>query len=119
MYVSTAILAALLGIGFIMVGIGKVADIKMMAEIRQHLGLQSVLFKIIGALEILGGAGIMLGLHPDLTIIGVLAGVGLVGMTIGAGFYHQKAGDAMKLRLPAVMAGSLIMFYIILRIGSA
>ena len=119
MNVSTAILAVLVGVGFIMMGVAKLADMKMMAEMRQHLGLPSVLFKLVGALEIIGGAGIMLGLHSDLPIIGVLAGVGLVGMTIGAGFYHQKAGDDMKARLPAVMAGSVTILYIILRIGSA
>jgi uncharacterized membrane protein YphA (DoxX/SURF4 family) len=119
MNVSTAILAVLVGVGFIMMGVGKLADMKMMSDVRHHLGLPSVLFKVIGALEILGGIGIMLGLHSDLATIGVLAGVGLVGMTIGAGFYHQKAGDSMKGRLPAVIAGSLIILYIILRIGSA
>jgi len=119
MFVSTVILAILLGACFIMLGFAKVTDMKVMAEMRQHLGVPRVFFMLIGALEILGGAGVMFGLHSDLAVIGVLAGVGLVGMTIGAGFYHQKAGDKMKDWLPAVLVGSLVIIYMILRIGSA
>jgi hypothetical protein len=40
-------------------------------------------------------------------------------MTIGAASYHQKAGDGMKEWLPAVMMGSMAIFYVILRIATA
>ncbi len=119
MWILTVILAVLLGVGFVMFGVGKLASVKMMAEAQQHLGLPSGMFKMIGALEVLGGAGVLIGLHADLPVIGVLAGVGLVGMTIGAAFYHQKAGDAMKEWLPAVVMGSMAIFYIIMRIATA
>ncbi len=92
----TVVLAVLLGVGFIMFGVGKLIGVKLMAEAQRHLGLPSGLFKMIGALEVLGGVGVIVGLHEDLPVIGVLAGVGLIGMTVGAAFYHQKAGDSMK-----------------------
>lgn len=119
MYVLTVIVAVLLGVGFVMLGVGKIVGVKMMTETRQHLGLPSGLFNVIGGLETLGGVGVLIGLHDDLPIIGILAAVGLVGMTIGAAAYHQKAGDAMKEWLPAVAMGSIAIFYIILRIATA
>ena len=102
-----------------MIGIGKLVDVAMMAKLREHLGLPGGLFRVIGSLEVLGGAGVLVGLYDDLSVIGVLAAVGLVGMTIGAAFYHQKAGDAMKDWLPAVTMGSIAIFYVILRIATA
>ena len=57
MYVLNVIVALLLGVGFLMLGVGKIIGVKIMTEARQHLGLPSGLFKVIGGLEILGGAG--------------------------------------------------------------
>lgn len=119
MTVAMMILAALIGVAFFMFGIGKILDVSMMAQAREHLGIDRSLFRIVGALEILGAVGVVVGLHEDLPVIGVLAGVGLIGMTIGATFYHQKAGDSIKEWLPAVVMGSLVIFYIILRVGTA
>ena len=119
MFVLTVIVAVLLGVGFVMFGVGKLADVTMMTEAREHLGLPSGLFRVFGCLEVLGGAGVLLGLHQDLPVIGVFAAIGLVGMTIGAAFYHQKANDAMKDWLPAVMMGSVAILYAILRIATA
>ena len=118
MYTLNVIVAVLLGVAFLMFGAGKLAGVKQMVEARQHLGLPSGLFKVIGALEVLGGAGVVIGLHEDLPLIGVLAALGLIGMTIGAAAYHQKAGDTIKEWLPAVVMGSLAIFYIILRIAT-
>jgi hypothetical protein len=49
----------------------------------------------------------------------VLAAVGLVLLTIGATYYHQTAGDAAAYWLPAVVMGSLAIFYVIARIASS
>jgi len=119
MFIVTIILAAMLGAGFIMFGVGKLTSHQMMVEAQQHLGLEDGLFKAIAGLEVLGGIGVLAGLHSDLPLIGVLAAIGLIGMTIGAVFYHQKAGDEMKEWLPAVVMGSVAIFYIIMRIASA
>ena len=119
MNVLSVIVAVLLGVAFLMFGIGKLVDVKPMAQARQHLGLPTGLFRVIGGLEVLGGVGVIVGLHEDLPLIGVLAAVGLVGMTIGAAAYHQKAGDSMKQWLPAVAMGSMAIFNIILRIATS
>lgn len=119
MTTALTILAVLVAVAFFMFGVGKILDVSMMATAREHLGIDRSLFKIVGALEILGALGVIAGLHEDLPVIGVLAGIGLIGMTIGATFYHQKAGDSIKDWLPAVMMGSLVIIYIILRVGTA
>jgi len=102
-----------------MSGFAKLAGVGQVDTNRQHLGIDPGLWRAIGALDILGGLGVLLGLLADLPVIGVLAAVGLIGMTIGAVFYHQKAGDSIKQWLPAVVVGSLAIFYIILRIATA
>jgi uncharacterized membrane protein YphA (DoxX/SURF4 family) len=125
MFILTVILAVLVGggfmaFGFMMFGSGKLADQKMrLDETRDHLGVSEGLWKAIGALEIAGAVGVLIGLLEALPIIGVLAGIGLVAMTTGAVFYHHKAGDPYKDRIPATVMGALVIFYIIARIASA
>jgi len=119
MFIATIVLAVVLAGAFFMFGAGKIADLTMMAEARHHLGIPAGIFKMVGVLEVLGAVGVLAGLHADLPLIGVLAGIGLVAMTIGAVFYHQKAGDSMKEWLPAVVVGSVAIIYVILRIGSS
>lgn len=119
MFIITVILAALIAGGFLFFGSGKLMGQPMMAEARTHLGLSDGLWKAVGGLEVAGAIGVLVGLAADLPLIGVLAGVGLVAMTIGAVFYHQKAGDETKEWLPAVAMGSMVILYIIFRIASA
>lgn len=119
MFIATVVLAVIIAGGFLVFGGGKLMGVPMMEEARTHLGLAPGLFKMVGALEVLGATGVLLGLLSDLPVIGVLAGVGLIGMTVGAVFYHQKAGDSMQEWLPAVVMGSVTILYIILRIGTA
>lgn len=118
MAAATVILAAVLGVVFVGIGVAKILDATPMRQAREHLGLPVQLFRLVGIFELLGGAGVMVGLHDELPVIGVLASVGLVALTIGAGFYHQKAGDPMRRWLPAVGAGSLAIFYAVLRIAT-
>ena len=118
-FVATIVLAIIVGGGFITFGGAKLANAPMMTEARQHLGLEPGLFKAVGALEVLGGIGVLVGLADPLPVIGALAAVGLIGMTIGGVYYHQRAGDPIKDWLPAVVMGSIAIFYIILRVGSA
>lgn len=119
MTIALVILAVIVAVAFFMFGIGKILNVPMMANAREHLGIEQSLFRIVGSLEVLGAIGVLAGLHDDLPVIGVLAGIGLIGMTIGATFYHQKAGDAIKDWLPAVAMGSIVILYIILRVGTA
>lgn len=118
MFLLTAALAALLGGSFITSGLAKLGGVEKVDVNRQRLNIDHGLWKAVGALDVLGGLGVLLGLIDKLAVIGILAAVGLIGMTIGAVFYHQKAGDSIKQWLPAVGIGSLAIFYIILRIAT-
>ncbi|MEM7093723.1 MAG: DoxX family protein [Actinomycetota bacterium] len=119
MFILASVLAAVVGGAFVLLGLAKVAERSMMVDARVHLGIPKALWRVIGALEIVGGAGLIVGLHEDLPAVGVLAAAGLVGMTIGATYYHQRAEDRIPEWLPAVAAGTLAIFYGIARVGSA
>ena len=119
MFALTIALAVLAGGSFVLIGLSKLVRRPMMVEAREHLGVPPPIWAAVGALELLGGAGLAIGLHADLPVIGVLAAAGLVALTIGAAFYHQRAGDEMRDWMPAVVMGSLAIFYAILRIATA
>lgn len=119
MFVLATVFAVVIG-GFLLTrGVGKLSGGQHMARVRERLGLNVVIWKAIGVLEVFGATGVLLGLLDDLAIIGVLAAVGLVLLTIGAVHYHQKAGDATVYWLPAVVMGSLAIFYVIARVASS
>ena len=119
MFALTVALAVVTGIGFGLSGGAKLIGGAPLEAIRERIGMAPPLWKTVGALELLGGIGLAIGLHGDLPIIGVLAAAGLVALTIGATFYHQRAGDSIRQWLPAVMMGSLAIFSAIARVGSA
>ena len=119
MFVLAVVLAVVVALIFGGAGLAKVTNRPQTVEARTHLGMPAALWRVVGILEVLGAVGVVVGLHQDLPVIGVLAAAGLVGMTIGATFYHQRAGDSIPQWLPAVVAGSLTIFYAIARIGSA
>lgn len=119
MFALTAVLAALLAAAFLLAGLGKLTGQEMMAQARKRFGMSDGLWKAVGGLELAGAAGVLAGLHEDLAVVAVVAAVGLIAMTIGATHHHQKAGDGPSKWLPAVMIGSLAIFYIIARIASA
>jgi hypothetical protein len=118
-YILTVVLAGIVAGGFLALGLARLAGHRRMAEARAHLDVPKGLWTIIGALEVAGATGVLLGLHEALPIIGVLAAAGLIALTIGAVSYHQKAGDAFADWLPAVAMGSMSIFFIIARIASS
>ena len=113
------ILAVVVGLVFGSAGIAKLANVDAMAEAQRHLGFSRQRFALIGGLEALGAAGVLVGLHGDLLLIALASAVGLIALTIGAGYYHQRAGDPFARRVVPVIAGSLAIFYAIAREGAA
>lgn len=119
MFILAVILALIVGGGFLYFGAGKLMKQQMMVDAQAHFGMSDQLWMAVGGLEVAGGLGLLLGLIKPLALIGVLAAVGLVAMSIGAVYYHQKAGDSAKAWMPAVVMGALAIFYVIARIASA
>ncbi len=113
------VFAVVLAAGFGGAGLAKLVGAAPLAAARGHLGLTVSLWRIVGVLEVLGAVGVLVGLGDGFVTIGVLAGAGLTAMTIGATYYHRHAGDRFVEWLPAVVMGSVAIFYVITRVGTA
>ncbi len=99
-----------------MAGAGKVMGSKMSTDMMAHLGVPTSQTRMIGAAEVAGAIGVIIGVlndASDLEWIGLLAGLGLIALMIGAVVYHQRAGDPMKQSAPAFVVMALAVVYLI------
>ncbi|MDQ3432256.1 MAG: DoxX family protein [Actinomycetota bacterium] len=71
---------------------------------------------MIGALELAGAAGLIIGLW--LAWLGILAALGLVALMAGAVFFHQRVSDSPKAMAPAATLGVLALLTVVLRTAS-
>ncbi|MFY9764523.1 MAG: DoxX family protein [Mycobacterium sp.] len=96
--VVTALLAAMFGFA----GLIKIVGVRQSLEIRDHLGIKPVQWRVIGSLELAGVAGVLAGLvwAP----IGVAAAIGLALLILGAIVFHVRASDSVADTAPAVIA---------------
>lgn len=107
------IVGVLVIVGFGLAGASKLAGSQQMVEAAERLGFSS-LMRPIGVAEVLGALGVLIGLIvSDLEWLGVLAALGLVGMSIGAITYHRRGGDGPQDMAPAAVLGVLSVVYII------
>jgi hypothetical protein len=95
--IVTALLAALFGFA----GLIKLFGVRQSLEIRDHLGVKSGQWRVIGLLELAGVAGVLVGLvwAP----IGVAAAIGLALLVLGAIVFHVRASDSAANTAPAVI----------------
>ena len=95
--IVTALLAALFGFA----GLIKIAGLRQSLEIRDHLGVKPVQWRLIGLLELAGVAGVLVGLvWPP---IGVAAAIGLALLVLGAIVFHVRESDSVADTAPAVI----------------
>jgi hypothetical protein len=94
----------------------KLADRPMARQGREKLGFSAAAYKRIGALELLGVAGLLVGFAVP--AIGVAAGVGLVALTVGAIVNHRRVGDPADAIMVAVVAMVLAAAYVGFRLLS-
>jgi hypothetical protein len=73
--------------------------------IRDHLGVSPIQWRGIGALELAGVAGVLIGLlwSP----IGIAAAIGLILLSLGAVAFHLRASDRIAEMGPAVIGVAL------------
>lgn len=91
----------LLLLGFGMAGQAKVMQQQMMLDSAEHLGFSPSQYRLIGAAEMAGAIGVLLGRLVDgLSGLGLLAAIGLVLVGVGALFFHVRAKDSVKDMLP-------------------
>ncbi|OYN96280.1 hypothetical protein CGZ96_13545 [Enemella evansiae] len=92
--ITTIILTALLTLGFLGAGVGKLRRSQPVTGTLEGLGVSPGLQRTIGILEVLGAIGVIVGLF--LQPLGILAAIGLVLMMIGAIIFHLRAKDSVK-----------------------
>lgn len=94
MTITTIILSALLMLAFLGAGVGKLRRAEPVTGTLEGLGVTPGLQQLVGALEVLGALGVLIGLW--LQPLGILAAVGLVLMMLGAIIFHVRAHDTVK-----------------------
>lgn len=117
MFVATLVLAVLLAAAFAFAGGGKLAGVQQMRDSASHLGFSFAAYQRIGALEVAGAAGLLIGLW--FAPLGIAAAAGLVLLTIGAAYFHVKAKDPAKIAAAPVAIGLLALVELILRAATA
>lgn len=89
------VLAIVTGVLFLATGGVKVLGVKQSLEIRDHLGIDAGLWRIIGVLETAGAIGVLVGLAEP--ALGVAAAIGLSVLMVGA------IGSRLRIQDSAVM----------------
>jgi len=113
MYVATIVLSVLLAVAFLGSGGLKVVGAKQSLKMRDQLRVGAQLWRVVGALEVAGGLGLVVGLVVPL--LGIAAAVGLALLMVGGIGAHARAQDlrnagpaALLLVLAVVTAGLLV-----------
>ncbi|WP_430378772.1 DoxX family protein [Streptomyces sp. B1-3] len=97
----TTVLTIILALVFLPLGLAKIAAVPVMRQAAAHLGMPTGLYRVVGALEVAGGAGLLMGL--SWTWLGVAAATGLALLMAAAAVVHRRHGDPLVRALPAVV----------------
>lgn len=102
---ATVIVTLLLAALFTFSASIKLLGVSASLAIRDHLGVTPLQWRLIGALELAGVAGVLAGLAwPP---IGIAAAIGLALLSIGALAFHLRASDRVAEMVPAVIGIAL------------
>jgi len=113
---ATTILATLLVAAFAMLGSAKLAASPAMRDRAEHVGFSVAAYRRIGALELLGVAGLLVG--AEFPAVGAVAGLGLLFLLGGAITTHLRNGDGRREIAPAVVLGAVTAVYLVLVLGN-
>ena len=102
---ATVVVTLLLAALFTFSSSIKLLGVSKSLAIRDHLGVSPIQWRMIGALELAGVAGVLAGLlwAP----IGIAAAIGLTLLSIGAIAFHVRASDRIAETAPAVVGVAL------------
>lgn len=98
---ATVVVTILLAALFTFSASIKLLGVAKSLEIRDHLGVKPLQWRLIGACELAGVAGVLVGLMWS--PIGIAAAIGLAVLTIGAIAYHVRKSDRVADLAPAVI----------------
>ena len=116
MSVLPALLSVAVAAVFATLGTAKLAAVPSMQARAAHVGLSVDAYRRIGALEVAGALGLLVGLVvPGLA---VAAGIGLVLLLLGAVITHFRVGDSVKDAAPAIVLAAVVAVVTSLVIGA-
>ncbi|MGW0189012.1 DoxX family protein [Streptomyces sp. NPDC003362] len=113
MFIATVAFSALLTLVFSGAGSAKLSGSQKMVDQLAHLGVGPALMRFIGTAQLLGAAGLLVGLWVG--PLGVAAAIGLAVLMTGAVIYHVRAGDSFKDTSGAVIVLVLSLITLTLR----
>jgi DoxX-like family len=102
---ATLIVTLLLAVLFTFSASIKLLGVQKSLAIRDHLGVKPLQWRLIGACELAGVAGVLVGLiwAP----LGIAAAIGLALLSVGAVAFHVRASDSAADTAPAVIGVAL------------
>jgi hypothetical protein len=110
------VLSVVLAAVFAMLGTAKLLAVPSMQTRAAHVGFTVAAYRRIGALEVAGALGLLVGVAvPDLR---AAAGAGLLLLLGGAVTAHLRAGDGIKDAAPAVVLAILLAVVVALTAGA-
>ena len=101
MSIATVIVTSCLAALFAFSSSIKLLGVARSLAIRDHLGISPTVWRLIGALELAGVVGVVVGLWW--APLGITAAVGLALLSIGAVVSHVRASDGVTETVPAVL----------------
>jgi DoxX-like family len=102
---ATVVVTLLLAALFTFSSSIKLLGVPKSLAIRDHLGVSPMQWRMIGALELAGVAGVLAGLlWPP---VGIAAAIGLALLSVGAVAFHLRASDRVAEMVPAVIGIAL------------
>lgn len=110
-------LGVVLCLVFLPLGLAKIAAVAFMRRAAAHLGMSPGRYRAIGALELAGAVGLLLG--PVRAPIGLAAATGLALLTAAAAAAHLRHGDPPVRALPAVVLALAAVAYLGLAAAAA
>jgi uncharacterized membrane protein len=117
MNVASAALAVLLALFFLALGTAKILAVAPMRALAAKVGFSTGAYRLIGALEVAGAVGLLVGLvRPPL---GLLAATGLLLLLAGAVVTHLRNRHGPRELAPAVVTALLTAAYLTTSIAAA
>lgn len=114
MFIATLVVSALLALAFLGAGVGKVTGAEpKIAEMAGHVGFTARSYRGIGALEIAGAAGVLVGLY--FAPLGIAASIGLALLMAGAVIAHIRVKDKFAMIAPSAALGVVAVVALVLR----
>ncbi|AZP22560.1 DoxX family protein [Streptomyces aquilus] len=105
----TTVLGIVLSLVFLPLGLAKLAAAPVMRQAAAHFGMPVRLYRVVGALEVAGVAGVLMGL--TWTPLGVAAATGLTLLMAAAAVVHLRHGDPLPRAVPAVVVALVSLTY--------